>query len=112
MGPEEGYCPPGVWGNRHPHSHHMGNLTVPILALPDWILLGSVGAGPGGGPGSEGAWMPGAGGMSSSLWETVGPAKGVPWMGVVSSLRQRKEAGVGGHSRVGEGEVRAGGLGL
>lgn len=54
----------------------------PLLALPVWLLMGRVGAGPGGGPGgSDGAWTPGAGGMSSALQEIAGPDKGVPWLG-------------------------------
>lgn len=88
------------WGVGHPAppSRCTANLTGPILALPDWLLLGSAGAGPGGGPGgSEGASIPGAGGMSSALQETGGPAKGGALDGVASGLRQGIETAVGGH---------------
>ena len=86
--PEEGqYLQLGAWGYlhpyfQHPHSQPLPTSVCPLPALPVWPLLGSGGGG--GGPGNrEGAWMPGAGGMSSALQDRVGLAKQLPWRGAV-----------------------------
>lgn len=63
-----------AWGTGLPVPPISSILSTSACPLPDspvWLLLGSGGAGPGGGPGgSEGAWTPGAGGISSALQET------------------------------------------
>lgn len=83
-----------TWGTTIPST--LPTSVCPLPALPVWPLLGSAGAGPGGGPrDSEGAWMPGAGGMSSALQEIVDPAKRVPGLGAVPRLRQSIEAAMG-----------------
>lgn len=62
---------PGARGFLHPYFQHLSTSACLLPASPVWLPLGSGGAGPGGGPGgSEGAWTPGAGGISSALQET------------------------------------------